>query len=219
MAKDLAIVLSNGSINSAVTAALATQKYRPIMVHAEVVKHDPPTRRKAMYDAQVGVFKPFREHTVPMPFLTLSQDKTLAGSVSNDPRIAAPILPQLRQLVPLIGAALSIAVAYEASAIYCGLRVGPATDELAQATEFIQIWNEMFQLTLGRPELELQAPLLELEAWQVIDLGVQINAPLERTWSCVEEHADPCGSCRGCRERDSAFMQAAKPDPMKVSKR
>jgi 7-cyano-7-deazaguanine synthase len=219
MAKDLAIVLSNGSINSAVTAALAAQKYRPIMVNAEVVHHDPPTRRKAMYDAQVGVFKPFREHTIPMPYLTLSQDKSLAGSVSNDPRIAAPILPQLRKLVPLIGASLTMAVAYEASAIYCGLRIGPSVEELAQATEFIQIWNEMFQLTLGRPELELQAPLLEMEMWQVIDLGFQVNAPLDRTWTCMEEHADPCGTCRGCRERDAAFMQAAKPDPMKPAKR
>ncbi len=219
MAKDLAIILSNGSINSAVTASLAAQKYRTILMHAETIKHDPPTRRKAMYDAQVGHFKPFREHTLPMPFLTLSQDKTLAGSVSNDPRIAAPILPQLRQLVPLIGAALTLAVAYEASAIYVGLRIGPTTDELSQATEFTQIWNEMFQLTLGRPELELHAPLMELEMWQVIDLGFQVNAPLDRTWSCVEEHADPCGTCRGCRERDAAFMQAAKPDPTRPVKR
>jgi 7-cyano-7-deazaguanine synthase len=219
MAKDLAIVLSNGSINSAVAGALASQKYRPILVYAEAMSHDPPTRRKTTYDAQVGAFKPFREHTIPVPYLTLSADKSLAGSVSNDPRIAAPILPQLRQLVPLVGAALSLAVAYEASAIYCGLRIGPATDELAQATEFIQIWNEMFQLTLGRPELELHAPLLELEMWQVIDLGYQVNAPLDRTWSCIEDHADPCGTCRGCRERDSAFMQAAKPDPMKPQKR
>ncbi|MBC7785535.1 MAG: 7-cyano-7-deazaguanine synthase [Burkholderiales bacterium] len=219
MAKDLAIVLNNGSINSAVTTALAAQKYRPILVHAEVIKHDKPTRRKSAYDAQVGHFKPFREHTIPMPYLTMSQDKSLSGSVSNDPRIAEPILPALRELVPLLGAALTIAVAYEASSIYIGLRVGPSTDELAQATEFVQIWNEMFQLTLGRPELELMAPLLELEPWQVIDLGYQVNAPLDRTWSCIEEHADACGSCRGCRQRESSFMQAAKADPSGAVKR
>lgn len=219
MAKDLAIVLNNGSIGSAVVTALAAQKYRPILVHGEVVKHEPPSRRKGAYDAQVGHFKPFREHTIPMPFLSLSTDKTLAGSVSNDPRVSAPLLPILREQVPLIGTAITLAMAYEASAIYTGLRIGPTAEELAQATEFLQIWNEMIQLTLGRPELELQAPLLELDTWQVVDLGYQVNAPLERTWSCIEEHADACGACRGCRQRDAAFMQAAKADPSKPVKR
>jgi 7-cyano-7-deazaguanine synthase len=97
--------------------------------------------------------------------------------------------------------------------------VGPTTEELAQATEFFQIWNEMVQLTLGRPELEIQTPLLELDAWQVIDLGFQVNAPLDKTWSCVEDQAGACGACRGCRARDAAFMQAAKPDPMKPARK
>ncbi len=214
MAKDLAIVLNNGSINSAVATALAAQKYRPIILHAEVVHTDPPTRRKIAYDAQVGHFKPFREQTVPMPYLHLAHDKTVPGSVSNDPRTTEPLLPTLREMVPLIGAALTLAVAYEASAIYSGLRVGPNTDELAQATEFMQIWNEMFQLTLGRPDLELHFPVLEMEYWQVIDLGFQVNVPFEKTWSCNEQHADACGVCRGCRQRESSFMQAAKVDPL-----
>jgi len=75
------------------------------------------------------------------------------------------------------------------------------------------------QMTLGKPELEIVAPLIELEPWQVVDLGFQVNAPLERTWSCVEESGDPCGTCRGCRSRDAAFMQAAKPDPAKPARR
>ena len=33
MAKDLAIVLNNGGINSAVASALAAQKYRLVFVH------------------------------------------------------------------------------------------------------------------------------------------------------------------------------------------
>ncbi|GIW76665.1 MAG: hypothetical protein KatS3mg104_1728 [Phycisphaerae bacterium] len=219
MAKDLAIVLNNGSINSAVVTALAAQKYRPILVYGEVLTPETPVRRKSMYDAQVSQFKPFRDHTIPVPYLSLVQDKTLAGSVSNDPRIADPIFPKLRNLVPLIGASSFLANVYEATAVYCGLRIGPSVDELAQATEFLQIWNEMFQLTLGRADLELHAPLLELEMWQVIDLGFQVNAPLDRTWSCIEDHADPCGSCRGCREREAAFMQSAKLDPLKPIKR
>jgi len=217
MAKDLAIVLNNGSINSAVSTSIAAQKYRPIMVYGDVHPHETPLRRKAAYDLQVAYFKPFREHTIPMQFLTVSRDKAHNGlGASADPRVAAPVLPTLRDLAALLGAAVSLATAYEAAAIYVGVVVGPLTDDLSQATEFIQVWNEMVQLTLGRPDLEVIAPLLELEPWQVIDLGFQVSAPLERTWSCTDEHGEPCGSCRGCRTRDAAFMQAAKPDPLKA---
>ena len=60
MAKDLAIVLNNGSINSAVVAALAGQKYRLVLLHAEVAQQ-PGSRVRAAYDLQVAHFKPFRE--------------------------------------------------------------------------------------------------------------------------------------------------------------
>jgi len=216
MAKELAIVLNNGTINSAVVTALAQQKYRPVLAYGEVEPVEPTPRHRGAYDLQVGHFKPFREHTIPVPYFALTHETAFA---MGDPRANEPVEPTLRRLTPLLGAAVSLATAYDAAAIYLGLRVGPATDELARAVEFLQIWNEMVQMTLGKPELEILAPLIELEPWQVVDLGFQVNAPLERTWSCVEESGDPCGTCRGCRSRDAAFMQAAKPDPGKPARR
>ena len=106
-----------------------------------------------------------------------------------------------------------------ASLIYVGLRLGNEADALAQVTEFFQIWNEMIQIPCQQPELEIVTPLLELEPWQVIDLGYLVSAPLDKTWSCQNESAEPCWACRGCRARESAFLQAAKPDPLKITKR
>src|SRR2546429_7656549 len=67
MAKDLAIVLNNGSVNSAVTTALAAQRYRPIMLYAEITPQA-GSRARAAYDQQVAHFKPYREHSVPMTY-------------------------------------------------------------------------------------------------------------------------------------------------------
>ncbi|HEY0008968.1 MAG TPA: 7-cyano-7-deazaguanine synthase [Tepidisphaeraceae bacterium] len=218
MAKDLAIVLNSGSINSAVVTALATQKHRVVLLHADTSPVDVSAGALNAYGGQMASFKTFREHTLPMPFLSTIHDKTLASG-GHDPRLAKPTLPALRDLTPFLGLAVTYALAYEANAIYVGLRMGPEIDGLARATEYFQIWNEMLQLTLGRPELEVVAPLLDLEPWQVIDLGFQVNAPLDRTWSCTDGASDACGSCRGCRSRDAAFMQAAKPDPLKPARR
>jgi 7-cyano-7-deazaguanine synthase len=68
-------------------------------------------------------------------------------------------------------------------------------------------------------DVMIETPLLELERWQVIDAGVQVATPFEKTWSCVEEGSEPCWACRGCRERESAFQQAGKPDPLRIVRR
>lgn len=215
MAKDLAIVLNNGSINSAVTTALAAQKFRPILLHAEIAQQA-GSRARAAYDQQVAHFKPYREHALPMPFLAQVQSATQQAPAVADPRQHAAIGGQLLDLLPLVSAAVRYAVHYQAAAVYVGLRVGSHAEELAQATEYAQIWSDLLQNPCGQPDVDLVAPLLDLEPWQVVDLGFQVNAPFDRTWSCLEDTSDPCLACRGCRGREAAFQQAVKADPLRV---
>jgi 7-cyano-7-deazaguanine synthase len=219
MAKDLAIVLNSGSINSAVAAALAAQRYRLILLHAEV--GDGGTRARAAYDQQVAHFKPFREHSLAMPFLATVRDPTrAAAAMASDPRAqTANLGPQMIDLLPLIAAGVRYATFYQASAVYLGFRVGGSGDELAAATEYVQVWNELIQMPCGVKELDVVTPLLELDAWQVVDVAFQVNAPLERTWSCMEEGTEPCWACPGCRAREKAFQQAGKVDPLRITKK
>lgn len=218
MAKDLAIVLNNGSINSAVATALAVQKHRAVMIFAEV-EQGPGSRARAAYDQQVAHFKPYREHALPMPHLAQIAPPLESQGVVTDPRQPAPLGPLMLELLPLLATAVRYAVHYHAAAIYTGLRIGGQGDELAQATEYMQIWNEMIQLPCGQPDLTIENPLMELEPWQVVDVGFQVNAPFERTWSCLEDSSEPCWACRDCRAREAAFVQSGKPDPMRAVKR
>ena len=230
MAKDLAIILNNGGINSAVATALAAQKYRPILLYAETAQSE-GTRARAAYNQQVAHFKPYREHTLSMPFVAAVDGHRGAGAgggagagagasaATADPWQQAPLGPQMIELLPLVATAVRFAAHYQAAAVYLGLRVGSRGDDLSQATEYVQVWNELVQMPCGQPELELTTPLLELEPWQVVDLGFQVGAPFERTWSCVAdaERGEPCWACRGCRVREAAFQQAAKPDPLRTT--
>jgi 7-cyano-7-deazaguanine synthase in queuosine biosynthesis len=215
MAKDLAIVLNNGSVNSAVATALAAQKFRTIMLFAESGEQ-PGSRERAAFDLQVAHFKPYREHTLPMPFLSLIQPMRETAASVSDPRHPTPLAPLMVELLPLIAAGLRFAVHYQAAAVYLGLRVGSSADELAQATEYAQIWNELIQLPCNQPDMNVEMPLLELEAWQVVDVGFQVAAPFDRTWSCMEGGSEPCWACRGCRAREAAFQQSGKADPLRV---
>ena len=212
MAKDLAVILSNGSINSAVAATLCAQRYRTVMMNVAVSPEMNRSLRSA-YDQQVAHFKPYREHTIQMPWLAALAKEAASGI--QDPRMRAAIGPQLMDLLPLVAVAARYAAHYQAAAVYLGLRVGPGVDELAQAAEWVSIWNEMIQMPCGQNEIEVQTPILELEPWQIVDLGLQVSAPLDKTWSCIEETPSPCGACRGCRNREAWFVQAGKADPAK----
>src|SRR5436190_1640112 len=215
MAKDLALVLNNGSLNSAVTTALATQRFRTILVYADVAPG--ASRARGAYDQQVAHFKPYREHTLAMPYLSMLHSS--GDSHGVDPRQTGLLAPQLLALLPIISAAGAFAAHYQAAAIYMGLRIGPGGDELSRATEYVQIINELIQIPCGQVDLEVITPLLELEPWQVVDLGFQVAAPMEKAWNCSEETPEPCGACRGCRTREQAFMQSGRPDPMRMVKK
>lgn len=227
MAKDLAIILNNGTVKSAVASALAVQRYRPVFLYVETAPDAPeggtPSRARAAFDQQVAHYKPYRDHALPMPFLSsIGGAKNLAAvAQQSDPRQRGPLGPELLELLPLLAVAARFAAHYGATAIYLGLSVGSRGDELAQATEYVQVWKELLQIPCGQAELEVETPLLELEPWQVVDLGFQTGAPLERTWSCLEGDAGapPCWACRGCRAREAAFQQAAKADPLRAARK
>jgi 7-cyano-7-deazaguanine synthase in queuosine biosynthesis len=216
VAKDLAIVLNNGSINSAVVTAMASQRYRPVMIYADFTPGE-GGRRRAAYDQQVAHFKPYREYSVAIAQAGGAPAQNLAAAA--DPRQGSTMAPQMLDLLPLLAVAVRSAAHHQAAAIYLGLRVGPETDDLAKATEFCQIWNEMIQLPCAMGEVEILAPLLELESWQVVEVGYQVGAPFDRTWSCLEETSEPCWNCRGCRAREAAFQQAGKPDPKRAARK
>ncbi|HEY8748387.1 MAG TPA: 7-cyano-7-deazaguanine synthase [Tepidisphaeraceae bacterium] len=226
MAKELAIVLNNGSINSAVTTALAAQRFRLVMLHMILAEGEDEgaetaTRSRVAFDQQTGHYKPYREHVLELSFLTQLQapggpKKSVEGAEAKQ---QSRMGGQLLELLPLVAAAARFAAHYHAVAIYFGLRAGSAADDLAQASEYVQIWQELLQLPCGVSDLEFTTPLLEMEPWQVVDLGIQVNVPFDRTWSCVTDAAEPCWACKGCRTREAAFHQAGKPDPLRAVKR
>src|SRR5688500_13891275 len=150
MAKDLAIILNNGSLNSVVVTTLAAQRYRPVMVYADLGPAPLPRNRGA-YDHQVAHFKPYREHTLAMPFVGAVAGPGGSDPQAVDPRHSGSVAPQLLHLLPLVAAAAPLAAHYQASAIYVGLRVGGNVDDLAQATEYVQILNELLQHPCKQP--------------------------------------------------------------------
>jgi 7-cyano-7-deazaguanine synthase in queuosine biosynthesis len=174
---------------------------------------------RTAFDGQVALLKPFRDHVLPMPMWSDFSPTDESAAVATDPRRQTPVTPKLVDLLPLIATAARMAVHYQATSIHLGLRVGPGGDALAVVTEYGQIWNELLQTPCGQADTMIEMPLLELEPWQVVDVGVQASAPFDKSWTCTEPGPDPCWACRACRAREAAFQQAAKADPLRVTRK
>jgi hypothetical protein len=206
--KDLAIILHDGSIESAVTTSLAAQRHRIAMIY---VSDDSPgaPRRRGAFDAQAAHFA--AQKTWITPPINLDPPKKEPSTTPLQQKMLATIAP--------IGLAAQAADRWAATTLYLPLRTGPAEDDLARATEYLQIAAELLQLPCNRPDLDITAPILELDLWQVVDLASQLDTPLELTWSCQTSTTPlPCGLCPPCKSRQAAFARAAKPDPLLLIK-
>ena len=64
----------------------------------------------------------------------------------------------------------------------------------------------------------LEAPLLNKNKAQIVELGLNLGAPYQYTWSCYEGGDRPCGECGTCIDRANAFKANGVDDPAFISK-
>ncbi len=72
--------------------------------------------------------------------------------------------------------------------------------------------------TKKETHLEIITPLVKLSKSQIVSKAVELQVPLELTWSCYKESEIACGVCDSCRLRLNGFHQAGIKDkiPYKV---
>ena len=62
----------------------------------------------------------------------------------------------------------------------------------------------------------IETPIISLSKGEIAKLGLRLKAPIDRTWSCYEGGAAPCGECDSCVLRAKGFEEAGIPDPLMV---
>ena len=61
--------------------------------------------------------------------------------------------------------------------------------------------------------LQIEIPIIEMSKADIVRLAMELEAPLELTWSCYQGGEIPCGRCDSCILRASGFSAAGYPDP------
>jgi 7-cyano-7-deazaguanine synthase len=81
--------------------------------------------------------------------------------------------------------------------------------------EYYSVFAELIRAgTRPETQIDIVTPVIALRKNEIIRRGVELGAPLDRTWSCYQFDDEACGSCDSCRLRLRAFAEAGLRDPV-----
>lgn len=113
----------------------------------------------------------------------------------------------------MIAAACAVADAEGYTDIVTGTNLEEAGAYPDNTQQFVAAMDAVSQLgTTSRAVV--QAPLGDLVKHQIVRLGLELAAPLDRTWSCYSAGELHCGDCGPCFMRRVAFEMNDATDPL-----
>jgi 7-cyano-7-deazaguanine synthase len=220
--KPKAVVLLSGGMDSCVTAAIANQTHRLAVLHVSYAQRTERRERRA-FD-EVADFYDVRERLA----IRLDSFAQIGGSALTDGRITVPEsgaalahdagIPST--YVPFrnahfLSAAVSWAEVIGATAIFIGAVAEDSSGYPDCRPEYYRAFAELIkQGTRPETQIEIVTPVIAMKKNEIIRRGVELGAPLDKTWSCYQFEDEACGMCDSCRLRLRAFAEAGLPDPI-----
>jgi 7-cyano-7-deazaguanine synthase len=216
---NLAVILVSGGLDSCVAAAVAGRDFNLAFFHANYGQRTVHRELRAFRDLAV-FFQPRHTFEAELNFLGHMGGSSLTDTHQQVPEAATepPGLPStyvpFRNTI-IIAAAVAWAEVIGASAIFVGANEidGPGYPDCRP--EYYQAYDRLVALGTG-PEthITLRTPLIRLDKAGIVRLGLELQAPLELTWSCYQNEDRACGRCSSCRVRLKGFAQAGVTDPI-----
>jgi 7-cyano-7-deazaguanine synthase len=218
-----AVVLLSGGMDSCVTAAIARQTHDVALLHASYGQRTERRERQA-FD-EIADFYSVTERLI----VRLDHFEQIGGSALTDKRIAVPEeeagmraggneIPAT--YVPFrnahfLAVAVSWAEVIGASAVFVGAVAEDSSGYPDCRPEYYRVFQQLVREGT-RPEtrIEIVTPVIGMRKCEIIQRGIDLGAPLNRTWSCYQFEDEACGSCDSCRLRLRAFAEAGGSDPI-----
>jgi len=109
--------------------------------------------------------------------------------------------------------ATAIAEKHKAEALFIGVVQEDSSGYPDCTDNFIdKMQSAMNQGTKEETKLEIIAPLVHMTKEQIVNKSLELNIPLQYTWSCYANEDKACGVCDSCRLRLNGFKLAGVQD-------
>lgn len=210
-----ALVIASGGLDSTVAAALTARSHDDLaLLHFQYGCRAEEREEAAVRAVAASLGCDVR--VLPLAWLRDIGGSTLTtGGEITSSEIGAELPHEwvpARNMV-MIAAACAVADADGYTHIVTGtnLEEGGTYPDNTQA--FLEGMDAVAQIgTLQRPRVT--APLGNLVKHEIVRVGLEAGAPLDRTWSCYRDHGTHCGTCGPCFMRRIAFDMNGISDPV-----
>lgn len=110
--------------------------------------------------------------------------------------------------------ALSYAEAIGAGEIFIGVNAVDYSGYPDCRPEFVEAFRKVIETgTRAGEQIRVEAPLINKNKREIVELAKQLGVPLKKTWSCYKGAKAPCGVCDSCLLRARGFREAGLNDP------
>ena len=84
---------------------------------------------------------------------------------------------------------------------------------------YYKAMNQLIKQGTKEGIIEVITPIIEMTKQQIVKKSVELNAPINLTWSCYDREDLSCGVCDSCALRLRGFQQAGIEDPIEYEQR
>ena len=222
----LAICLVSGGMDSLVSAAIAHQEYKRLaFLH---LNYNQKTEKKEFESFQkiadfYSIPKTLRK-VIDVSFLGQIGGSSLTDKSIDVKKYQGDSLEIPDSYVPfrnthIISMAVSWAEIVGAKKIYIGAVSEDSSGYPDCRPEYYEALNNLVRLGTKDGDIEIITPLLFLRKDQIIQKAIELNAPLEHTWSCYAKEDKACGECDSCALRLRGFQKLGIEDPIEYHAR
>lgn len=217
-----AVVLLSGGLDS--TVCMAVARNRGFDVFPISFNYQQRHQREVACAREVANFYQTGRHLVIDTNMA-----AIGGSALTDQSVGVPDGDVERHDIPVtyvparnlifLSYALGYAEVIGADHIFIGVNALDYSGYPDCRPEFIHLFQELANYSTkataadGRT-IKIETPLLELSKKDIIQLGIQLGAPLDLTTSCYRGGEAACGTCDSCLLRLKGFAEAGLKDPI-----
>ncbi|MGD1025293.1 MAG: 7-cyano-7-deazaguanine synthase QueC [Candidatus Sulfotelmatobacter sp.] len=213
-----AVVLLSGGMDSCVCAALATRDYATAALHVSYGQRTEHRERQAFLEIcdrlQIHDRLIVRNEAL----------RAIGGSALTDENIAVPTVPSAGREIPVtyvpfrnahfLSVAVSWAEVLGATKIYIGAVEPDSSGYPDCRPAYYEAFNRVIRAGTKAGNIEIVTPLIAMRKAEIVQLGLELKAPFDLTWSCYCHEDRACGVCDSCVLRLQAFKAAGVRDPI-----